>query len=170
MSEFYGITLETISMPFFKDFSSSSLLSDSLSVPLSESGREENKSTVVPFRNGVMLSVLASVADGFGCKYIAIGNQYTEDSIYLDSKKEFIDKISSAIKVGTDSQIEVLSPLCDMTKTEVVQLGNRLGTPFELTWTCYNNHELQCGECSSCVKRKKAFLENKLTDPVGYYK
>ena len=126
------------------------------------------KSTVVPFRNGIMLSVAAGVAESNGFDAIILGNHAGDHTIYPDCRPEFIDGMAKAVKHGTWKGIEVISPFCSMTKAGIVSLGNSLGVPFNLTYSCYKGGEKHCGKCGTCVERKEAFKFAGVIDPTAY--
>lgn len=124
----------------------------------------------VPFRNGLMLSVCATLAQSLwekeGCD-IFLGN-HASDFAYADCSTEFVRKMSDAISEGTYGWVKFVSPLQNMHKDEVVKLGMALKVPYELTWSCYEGKELPCGRCASCLERIKSFEINGYKDPVKY--
>lgn len=150
----------------------SSLTDNSIAIPnfLPEPGVVP--STYVPFRNGIMLSIAASWAEIIGSKHIFIGVVEEDSSGYPDTREEFIRAIEKAINLGRkpESALKIHTPVIHMKKSEIVMLGARLGFPFGLTWSCYRGGELACGTCPSCLLRKKAFAEAKITDPIRYEK
>ena len=124
----------------------------------------------VPFRNGLMLSVCATLAQSLWEKEkcdIFLGN-HKSDFAYADCSSKFVNKMSDAISEGTYGLVNFVSPLLHMTKGEVVKLGIDLGVPYELTWSCYEGKELPCGKCASCLERLHAFEMNGVKDPVIY--
>lgn len=127
--------------------------------------------TYVPFRNGLMLSMIAAVAmsrnpENITAIYLgahaddAAGNAYPDCSIY------FSCAMAKAIRLGTDGHIKVCMPLIMDTKAEVVKLGSSIKVPYELTWSCYEGKDKPCGECGTCLDRQKAFELNGLKDPA----
>lgn len=125
-------------------------------------------SSYVPFRNGLMLSVCATLAqslypDEECCIYL--GN-HASDFAYADCSVDFVKKMDSAIAEGTYNLVHFVSPLAEMTKTEVVGLGLSLETPYEMTWSCYEGGDKPCHECGSCIEREKAFEQNGTRDPL----
>lgn len=135
-----------------------------------EEGRVE---TYVPFRNGLLLSIATAYADSlFPNEEVEIFyGAHADDatgSAYADCSPEFAEAMNKAINIGTYGKISINRPLINMNKAEVVKTGLELNVPYELTWSCYEGKEKQCGECGTCIDRKKAFLENGVEDPVGY--
>lgn len=124
----------------------------------------------VPFRNGLMLSLLTGLAASIGAQYIMAG-PHAEDAenwAYADCTLEFMGAMAAAIYVGTYNKVRLLTPLLNMTKTDVIAKGASLGAPYELTWSCYLGHEKHCGTCPTCRARKDAFTLAGLTDPTEY--
>lgn len=130
----------------------------------------EKITSYVPFRNGLMLSVCATLAQSLWeneeCD-IFLGN-HSSDFAYADCSSKFVKKMSSAIFEGTYGWVKFVSPLQDMTKAQVIELGHKLNVPYELTWSCYEGRELPCGKCASCLERIKSFEINGYKDPVKY--
>lgn len=137
----------------------------------SEQLQKESKiSSYVPFRNGLMLSICAVLAQSLWekehCK-IYLGN-HASDFAYADCTKEFTDKMQEAISQGTYGFVEFTSSLLNMTKSDVVNTGIKLKVPYELTWSCYKGLEKPCCKCASCIDRIKAFRDNGVEDPLLY--
>lgn len=129
--------------------------------------------TYVPFRNGLLLSIATAYADSlFANEDVEIFyGAHADDatgSAYADCSPEFADAMNKAINIGTYGKISINRPLINMNKAEVVKIGLELNVPYELTWSCYEGKDKQCGKCGTCIDRKKAFLENGVEDPVGY--
>lgn len=134
---------------------------------------EGRVSTYVPFRNGLLLSIATAYADSLFPNtpvkiYYGAHADDAAGSAYADCSPEFADAMDKAINIGTYGKITVCRPLINMNKAEVVKLGLSLKTPYELTWSCYQGREKQCGKCGTCIDRKRAFEENGVKDPVPY--
>lgn len=130
----------------------------------------------VPFRNGVFLSILAAHAWSWideqpgHAAVINIG-AHADDvnrGIYADCSKEFLSYMSKAIMAGTYDRIRLIHPVSSLTKAQIVELGARLGVPYEKTWSCYQGGDAHCGECASCRSRKEAFRIAGVSDPTNY--
>jgi 7-cyano-7-deazaguanine synthase len=126
--------------------------------------------TYVPFRNANLLSVATSISLVKGADTIFYG-AHSEDArnwAYPDCTPEFNGAMANAIYIGSYMKVRLITPLQWLTKSEVVALGKRIRTPFELTWSCYNGFEKACGVCPACVVRLHAFEKNGLIDPIDY--
>jgi 7-cyano-7-deazaguanine synthase len=124
----------------------------------------------VPFRNAHLLSVATSWAEVIGGNAIYIGAVAEDSSGYPDCRPEFYEAFQRVITTGTkpETQIEIRTPVIGLKKSEIVELGQRLGAPLELTWSCYQNSETACGECDSCALRLRAFRAAGIADPIRY--
>lgn len=130
--------------------------------------REFSKPIVVPFRNAVLLSVAVAYAGSIGASHVLYGAHASDAENYPDCRREFVEAMQRAARLGTGSEISIEAPLISLKKGEVVRLGSRLGVPFELTWSCYRDGGVHCGSCESCENRKRAFLEAGVEDPTEY--
>ena len=125
-------------------------------------------STYVPGRNLMFLSVAASLMDAIHADAVVAGPNAIDFSGYPDCTPAFFQAAAKAINFGTErgvtQGVEVLAPLMDLSKTDIVRLGAKLGVPFELTWSCYNGGEKPCGHCDSCKLRARGFAEAGVKD------
>lgn len=161
---------------YLKDIGGSALTDEAIEVPLDEidtENEDENKKvpiTYVPFRNAHLLSIAVSWAEVIGAEDIYIGAVEEDSSGYPDCRREFFDAYETAANLGTkpDTKINLITPLIEMSKGEIVKEGLKLGTPFELTWSCYKNSLKACGHCDSCILRLKGFKEADTEDPIEY--
>ena len=129
--------------------------------------------TYVPFRNGLMLSAVASLATSLYPEddvdiYLGAHADDAAGRAYADCSEEFTSTMASAIEIGTYGKVHLKAPLVNMTKTQVVETGLKLNVPYQLTWSCYEGGEKQCGTCGTCIDRRQAFENNGTIDPVGY--
>lgn len=157
-----------IPLDFIGQYFKSDLLESGGEIPEGYYTEENMKSTVVPFRNGIMLAVAAGFAESNGYDVIILGNHSGDHAIYPDCRPEFITGISTAIKEGTEKRIEVVSPFCNMSKTDIVKEGEKLGVDFSLTYSCYKGGEKHCGKCGTCTERKESFEQAGVKDPTEY--
>lgn len=134
---------------------------------------EGRVNTYVPFRNGLFLSIATAYADSLFPNetvdiYYGAHADDAAGNAYADCSPEFAEAMDKAINIGTYGNINVKRPLINMNKAEVVKTGLDIGVPYELTWSCYEGGEVQCGTCATCIDRKRAFEQNGVTDPVPY--
>lgn len=162
-----GIEHLIIPLDFMGKYFKSSILEGGEAVPHGAYDSENMKSTVVPFRNGIMLSIAVGLAESRGLDTVLIANHSGDHAIYPDCRPEFIDAIGQAAVTGTYVGVRIVSPFCGITKRQVALIGKELGVPFDKTYSCYEGGEEHCGECGTCVERKEA-LEG--FDPTIYRK
>lgn len=152
-------------------FLKSSLLRNSEDqIPHGRYDESSMKSTVVPFRNGIMLSYAIAFAESENMDAVALGSHSGDHSIYPDCRPEFTSVISTAAITGTYNRICVLSPYNTIDKGGIVSRGHELGIDSIMarTWTCYSGGEIHCGKCGSCSERKEAFITAGVTDYTLY--
>lgn len=166
--EILGIRHITIPLSFMADYMHSSLLEGADAVPDGNYDSDNMKSTVVPFRNGIMLSIACGIAESNGMNRVLIANHGGDHAIYPDCRSCFIDAMSEAMTAGTYAGVSIIAPFTDMTKTEIAALGHKLGVNFSLTYSCYKGGERHCGTCGTCTERKEAFRDAGLVDPTLY--
>ena len=126
--------------------------------------------TYVPARNTIFLSFALAYAEAIGASRVYIGVNALDYSGYPDCRPDYIDAMRSVYTLGTKQgregdSIEIITPLIDLKKTEIIQLGDRLGVPWAQTWSCYSGDLVPCGVCDSCRLRLAAFEELGLVDP-----
>ena len=146
----------TISLPFIHQLFRSSLLKGQSDIPEEKYNQENMQSTVVPFRNGIMLSIAAGIAESNNLDTLLIANHSGDHAIYPDCRREFIEGMESAIKCGTYNNVKLLSPYCDISKRDIALRGQALGVDFSLTYSCYQGNDKHCGKCGTCIERKEA--------------
>lgn len=157
-----------IPLGFMGEYFKSSLLEGADAIPSGHYAADNMKSTVVPFRNGIMLSVAAGLAESRGLRHVMMANHGGDHTIYPDCRPEFVNAMNEAIKTGTFPGITLLSPYVDMTKGEIALRGKQLGVDYSLTYSCYRGGELHCGTCGTCVERKEALAFAGIDDPTRY--
>lgn len=163
-----GIKHITIPLDFVHKYFKSSLLDGDDTIPEGHYADENMKSTVVPFRNGIMLSVGCGIAESNGLKQVMIANHFGDHAIYPDCRATFIGAMSEAMSHGTYEHIKIFAPYTNITKTEIVRRGKALGIDYGETWSCYRGGRKHCGKCGTCVERKEAFREAGIMDPTEY--
>lgn len=173
IAEKLGIKNKIIDISSLKELLTGSALTDSeVEVPMvSETVEhyETLKSTIVPNRNAIFLSIAIGYAQSIEANTIFFGAHHSDRGVYPDCRKEFVEAFEHAERLANDNKnLRIEAPFVDMDKSEIVRLGSNLNVPYELTWTCYLGGELHCGTCSSCRERRRAFLEASVTDPTRY--
>lgn len=163
-----GIEHIIIPLSFIHDYFKSSLLAGADAIPEGHYAAENMKSTVVPFRNGIMLSIACGLAESRGLNKVLIANHFGDHSIYPDCRADFIKPMSEAMQHGTYAGVTIDAPFTNITKTDICKLGAKLGVDFSKTYSCYKGGEKHCGKCGTCVERKEAFREAGVPDPTEY--
>ncbi|MBE2986914.1 7-cyano-7-deazaguanine synthase QueC [Campylobacter sp. RM12920] len=154
---------------FIADIGGNSLTDKSLSVP--KTGLSDDvPNTYVPFRNGIFISIAAAVAEKNGAEAIFIGVVEEDSSGYPDCTHEFIEQINLAINHGTapSFKTKIITPLVNLSKAQIVAKSLEIGSPLELTWSCYENENEACGLCDSCRLRLNGFEKAGAKDPIKY--
>ncbi len=158
-----------IDLPFFEQIGASALTDRSIEVPTG--GLEEGVPvTYVPFRNGIFLSIAASIAEKHGAESLFIGVVEEDSSGYPDCRESYIEAMERAINLGTkeETQLAIRMPLVHMKKSQIVQEALKLGVRLEHTWSCYKEEDAACGVCDSCRLRLRGFEEAGQKDPIVY--
>lgn len=166
--DFFKVKNYFIELPFIDTLFKSDLLKSGGKIPEGHYADPSMKKTVVPFRNGIMLSIAAGLAESIGAKKIALGSHFGDHSIYPDCRASFTINMEKAIEEGTYERIEFLRPFENLTKTDIAKIGDFLKVPYELTYSCYNGEDQHCGKCGTCYERKEAFKDSKIKDPTNY--
>lgn len=157
-----------IPLAFIGEYFRSDLLLSGGEMQLGDYSEENMSSTVVPFRNGIMLSVLAGLADSRDLQQVLIANHFGDHAIYPDCRESFVKPMGEAITAGTSNGVKLVAPYTTLTKAEIVARGTRLGVPYGKTYSCYQGGERHCGRCGTCRERHDAFVANGLEDPTLY--
>lgn len=145
-----------ISLEFMKQYFKSSLLSGADRIPEGDYADENMKSTVVPFRNGIMLSVACGLAETEGLRHVLIANHGGDHAIYPDCRAGFINAMSEAMREGTYEGVTIKAPYTHLTKGEIALKGKELGVDYTQTYSCYKGGEQPCGKCGTCRERREA--------------
>ena len=165
---FLGIEHVVIDLAFMKQYFSSSLLSGAEAIPDGDYDDENMKSTVVPFRNGIMLSIACGLAESRGLKRVLIANHGGDHAIYPDCRPAFVDAMTAAMREGTYVNVTLAAPYTDISKADIVRRGAQMGIDYGETYSCYKGGEHHCGTCGTCTERREAFREAGIADPTVY--
>lgn len=163
-----GIEHIVIPLDFMGRYFKSSLLEGADAIPEGHYAADNMKSTVVPFRNGIMLAVACGLAESRGLKHVMMANHGGDHTIYPDCRPEFADAMSLAMKTGTYDGITLKAAFTNITKADIARMGHQLGVDFADTYSCYKGGEKHCGKCGTCVERKEAFRIAGVPDPTVY--
>lgn len=163
-----GIEHIVIPLSFMGKYFNSSLLQGADAIPEGHYADENMKSTVVPFRNGIMLSIAAGMAESRDLSKVLIANHGGDHAIYPDCRPEFINAMSAATMSGTYIDVKVVAPYTHITKSQIAEKGKSFGIDYTETWSCYKGNEVHCGKCGTCVERKEALRDAGIDDKTVY--
>lgn len=163
-----GIEHIIIPLAFIHDYFKSSLLEGAEAIPEGHYAAENMKSTVVPFRNGIMLSIACGLAESRELNRVLIANHYGDHSIYPDCRADFINAMSEAMNFGTYAGVKINAPYTLITKTDIAKIGKRIGVDYSKTYSCYKGGAKHCGKCGTCVERKEALHDAGIEDTTEY--
>ncbi len=163
-----GVPHLVIPLDFIGQHFASDLLAGGGEIPKGHYEEATMKSTVVPFRNGIMLAIAAGFAESREARGLVIAAHAGDHAIYPDCRESFMQSMGAAMAQGTYANIELVRPFIDLTKAQIAARGAELGVDFARTWSCYEGREIHCGECGTCVERREAFLLSGVPDPTVY--
>ena len=163
-----GIKHITIDLDFMHQYFKSSLLEGAENIPEGHYASDNMKSTVVPFRNGIMLSIAIGIAESNHLKKVLIANHGGDHTIYPDCRDSFIKAMNQASIEGTFVNIEISAPYTHISKGDIAAIGKKLHLDYTETWSCYKGNEQHCGVCGTCIERKEALNEAQIEDKTVY--
>src|SRR3712207_202838 len=163
-----GIKHITIPLDFMGKHFKSSLLEGSDSIPEGHYDEENMKSTVVLFRNGIMLSIAIGIAESNKLSKVLIANHGGDHTIYPDCRPDFINAIDQAAQTGTFVKVKVVAPYTNISKGEIAMIGKQIGIDYSETWSCYKGTSIHCGKCGTCIERKEALKFAGIADATEY--
>jgi 7-cyano-7-deazaguanine synthase len=174
IADFYGEQQRLIvQLDHFRAIGGSALTDTNIGIPENQLDASHGSSipvTYVPFRNAHFLSVAVSWAEAIGAGAIYIGAVAEDSSGYPDCRPEYYRAFQNLIREGTrpETEIEIVTPVITLKKSEIILCGRELGAPLHLTWSCYQGEDVACGACDSCLLRLRAFAEAGMKDPIPY--
>ncbi len=172
IADFYNVPKnmrKVIDVSFLKQIGGSSLTDDKIDVKKYKGDSPEIPDSYVPFRNTHIISMAVSWCEVVGGKKIYIGAVYEDSSGYPDCRPSYYKAMNALIKEGTkDGDIEVVTPVIYMKKSEIIQKALELKAPLESSWSCYQANDKACGVCDSCALRLRAFSQVGIEDPIPY--
>ena len=163
-----GVEHLVIELGFMSRYFNSSLLRGADAIPDGNYAEDNMKSTVVPFRNGIMLSVACGLAESRGLTRVLIANHGGDHAIYPDCRPEFVAAMDGAMQAGTYDGVTLAAPYTHLSKADLVRRGVALGVDYGQTYSCYRGGEHHCGTCGTCTERREAFLAAGIPDPTVY--
>ncbi len=163
-----GIRHISIPLEFMKQYFHSSLLEGGDAIPEGHYAADNMRSTVVPFRNGIMTAIAAGLAENYGLQRIMLANHSGDHTIYPDCRPEFVAAMDNACQTGTYQRVQLFTPYTEWTKTDIAKRGKELGIDYAETWSCYKGGERPCGKCGTCVERREALREAGIEDTTQY--
>ena len=163
-----GIPHIIIPLDFIHQYFRSSLLEGADAIPEGNYDDDNMRSTVVPFRNGIMLAIAAGMAETRGLSRIMMANHAGDHAIYPDCRQSFVDAMNQAIMAGTYEGITLFTPYTHLTKADIARHGKALGIDYSETWSCYKGGEKHCGKCGTCTERREALREAGIIDTTEY--
>ena len=175
VAAFYRVKKHLIIETNMELIGGSALTDRAIAVPEGDVSRTSVPVTYVPARNLIFLSYAVGYAETIGARYVYIGVNSVDYSGYPDCRPEFIQRFQAAADYATEAasagkRIEIVAPLQNLSKAEIVRLAARLAVPLELTHSCYNGGEKACGVCDSCKLRRQGFALAGMEDPIEYEK
>ncbi|MGI5309508.1 7-cyano-7-deazaguanine synthase QueC [Rheinheimera sp. WS51] len=159
---------KTVDISAINQLLAGSSLIDDINIPEGNYAADNMKSTVVPNRNMILLSLATGYAVSIGAAEVYYGAHSGDHSVYPDCRPEFVQKMDEVCQVANYEPISIVSPYLTQTKIEILADGIKMGLDYSKTWTCYNGREKACGKCGSCQERLEAFRLNNLRDPLTY--
>ena len=143
-------------------------LTDEIDIPKGHYEDDSMKSTVVPNRNMILISLALGYAVTKEAEEVWFGAHAGDHAIYPDCRPEFVEKMDAVARIANYSPIAVKAPYIAMSKTEIIAIGLNMQLDYGLTWTCYEGKELACGSCGACHERLESFAANNVIDPIKY--
>jgi 7-cyano-7-deazaguanine synthase len=172
IAEHYNVPVshqKIIDVSFLKQIGGSSLTDDKIEVKKFKGDSEEIPDSYVPFRNTHIIAMAVSWAEVIGAKKIYIGAVYEDSSGYPDCRPSYYQAVNALIKQGTkNGDIEVITPVINLKKEEIVKKALELNAPLEFSWSCYERNDKACGVCDSCALRLRGFEKAHVADPIEY--
>ncbi len=169
IADYYQVDQKlVVDISHLSEIGSSCLTDESIEVPQADLESVEIPISYVPFRNANILTAATSWAEVLGAQAIYVGAVEEDSSGYPDCRRSFFDAFEYTIEKGTkpETKIKIITPLITLSKKEIVEKGIDLNAPLHLTWSCYKNEDVPCGECDSCALRARGFEQAEVRDPI----
>ena len=163
-----GVPHKIVDISAINQLIGGSSLTDDIDVPEGHYEAENMKSTIVPNRNMILLSLAVGYAVSLKASQVYYGAHSGDHAIYPDCRPEFVQKMDDLCRIANYDAVEIFSPYLNDTKIDILTDGLKMGLDYSQTWTCYNGREKACGKCGACQERLEAFSLNNITDPIEY--
>jgi 7-cyano-7-deazaguanine synthase len=163
-----GIEHKVVDISAINSLLGGSSLTDDIAIPEGHYEADNMKSTVVPNRNMILLSLAIAYAVSLEADTVYYGAHSGDHAIYPDCRPEFVQKMDEVSRIANFQPVAISTPFVDMSKIDILARGMELGLDYTHTWTCYNGREKACGKCGACVERLEAFSSNQQVDPIRY--
>jgi len=163
-----GVAHKVIDISSINQLLAGSSLTDDIDIPEGHYEAESMKSTVVPNRNMILLSLAVGYAVSVEAAQVYYGAHSGDHAIYPDCRPEFVMKMNEVCQIANYQAVEIFSPYLANSKSDILTDGLKMGLRYDDTWTCYNGRAQACGKCGACQERLEAFADNKVTDPLAY--
>ena len=164
-----SIDSKIVNVSSIKELFQGSSLTDEIDIPKGHYEDDSMKSTVVPNRNMILISLALGDAVTKEAEEVWFGAHSGDHAIYPDCRPEFVEKMDAVARIANYSPIAVKAPYIAMSKTEILAIGLNMQLDYGLTWTCYEGKELACGSCGACHERLESFAANNVIDPIKYF-
>lgn len=177
VAEKYGIDHKVIPLPWLKDITATSLVSTEMTVPqismqdIAEESdpaitKDSARKVWVPNRNGVMINIAASFAESLECKYVIVGFNSEEAVTFPDNSAAYLDSLDKCLGYSTLNGVKMMAPVAGLDKQGIIRKALETKAPLEWSWSCYHGEDVPCGVCESCTRRKRAFMQAGIRDPL----
>ncbi|WP_417658017.1 7-cyano-7-deazaguanine synthase QueC [Pseudidiomarina aestuarii] len=163
-----AIPLKVVDIRAINQLLAGSSLTDNIDIPQGHYEEASMKSTVVPNRNMILLSLAIGYAVSIEAEAVYYGAHSGDHAIYPDCRPEFVRKMNDVSLIANYEPVRIEVPYLDVDKIAILADGLRMGLDYADTWTCYEGRELACGKCGACVERLEAFTKNQVADPIPY--
>jgi 7-cyano-7-deazaguanine synthase len=154
-----------------KALTGSALTDPSVPVPHGHYEDKSMKSTVVPNRNAILLTIASGIAASIGATRVGTAVHAGDHYIYPDCRPDFIRSLQVMEMFAFGDMwphVQIYTPFLKIPKGDIVRIGTHLGVPYNLTWSCYEGGDKHCGKCGTCVERREAFQLAGVPDPTEY--
>lgn len=163
-----GVPHKIVDISAINQLLAGSSLTDDIDIPEGHYEEDSMKSTVVPNRNMILLSLAVGYAVSVQASQVYYGAHSGDHAIYPDCRPEFVEKMNDVCQIANYEAVDIFSPYLQQTKIDILTDGLNMGLDYSKTWTCYNGREKACGKCGACQERLEAFEKNNVSDPLEY--